>query len=166
MDDFADSRPPIKTSLCRQVGEAAKFFSRGIRLLISDVGNSGRLFMKAAFGAPSIDCWVLQSMFCLVIPEETPPNVNGGLSACPEALRLNHQATLVVLAAFGRAWLWQQKAHNRPYGFQHTPNTVQQESASTKQPPVCVQHVTFLCTKYDLVLYSNERMHLSSCFLP
>ncbi len=34
-----------------QVGEAAKFFSRGMRLLISDVGNSGRLFMKAAFGA-------------------------------------------------------------------------------------------------------------------
>lgn len=34
-----------------QVGEAAKFFSRGIRLLVSDVGNSSRLFMKAAFGA-------------------------------------------------------------------------------------------------------------------
>mmetsp|Transcript_20484 Transcript_20484/g.61660 ORF Transcript_20484/g.61660 Transcript_20484/m.61660 type:complete len:811 (-) Transcript_20484:440-2872(-) len=33
-----------------KVGEAAKFFSRGMRLLSSDVGNSGRLFMKAVFG--------------------------------------------------------------------------------------------------------------------
>jgi hypothetical protein len=38
-----------------KVGEAAKFFSRGIRLLVSDVGNSSRLFMKAAFGPPSVD---------------------------------------------------------------------------------------------------------------
>lgn len=37
-----------------QIGEAAKFFSRGIRLLVSDVGNSSRLFMKAAFGAHQV----------------------------------------------------------------------------------------------------------------
>lgn len=40
-----------------QVGEAAKFFSRGINLLVSDVGNSSRLFMKAVFGALRSPCW-------------------------------------------------------------------------------------------------------------
>lgn len=33
-----------------KVGEATKFFNRGVQLLSSDVGSSGRLFMKAVFG--------------------------------------------------------------------------------------------------------------------
>ena len=55
-----------------QVGEAAKFFSRGIRLLVSDVGNSSRLFMKAAFGASPV----------LAVPRDRCLSPEGGVGAC------------------------------------------------------------------------------------
>ena len=36
-----------------KVREATQFFSRGLRLMGSDLGNSGRLFVKAGSGGPS-----------------------------------------------------------------------------------------------------------------